>query len=200
MIGQVGRAEGYATLAFPQAKGGFTHTKPHRPLFQWVGYESMEMVSKNQKIIAALGAEAACRTPEALLEGDEGCPLRDVLDRIGAKGSVLVVVLLKDGKLRFSDLRRSIPGVFPRDDPLDHHIASVDSDNSGVVHRSSPGNISRPRGTQVALCVRGRIREDGSTTSGSESCQGIDFMGKCHKFFLWIWGRRWPHTTPKYDL
>jgi DNA-binding HxlR family transcriptional regulator len=74
----------------------------------------VEMVSKNQKIIAALGTEAACPTLDAPHAGDEGCPLRDVLDRVGAKWSVLVVVLLKDGKLRFSDLRRSIDGISQR--------------------------------------------------------------------------------------
>ncbi len=45
---------------------------------------------------------------------DEGCPMRDILDRVGDKWSVLVVILLKDGTLRFSDLRRSIEGISQR--------------------------------------------------------------------------------------
>jgi DNA-binding HxlR family transcriptional regulator len=43
-----------------------------------------------------------------------GCPLRDILDRVGDKWSVLVVILLRDGKMRFSDLRRSVEGISQR--------------------------------------------------------------------------------------
>jgi DNA-binding HxlR family transcriptional regulator len=42
------------------------------------------------------------------------CPVREVLDRIGDKWSVLVIVLLGDGALRFSALRRSIEGISQR--------------------------------------------------------------------------------------
>ena len=44
----------------------------------------------------------------------EGCPVRDILDRVGDKWSALAVTLLKDGKMRFSDLRRSIDGISQR--------------------------------------------------------------------------------------
>jgi DNA-binding HxlR family transcriptional regulator len=36
------------------------------------------------------------------------CPVRDVLDRIGDKWSVLVISLLGDGPMRFMELKRSI--------------------------------------------------------------------------------------------
>ena len=39
------------------------------------------------------------------------CPTRQVLDRIGDKWTVLVLLLLSDGPLRFNALRRAIPGV-----------------------------------------------------------------------------------------
>jgi DNA-binding HxlR family transcriptional regulator len=39
------------------------------------------------------------------------CPTRQVLDRIGDKWTVLVLLLLSDGALRFNALRRAIPGV-----------------------------------------------------------------------------------------
>lgn len=76
----------------------------------------MNTINKNRKIISALSTEAPCRTPpgERPHEGAEGCPLRDILDRVGSKWSVLVVVLLQDGKRRFSDLRRSIEGISQR--------------------------------------------------------------------------------------
>jgi DNA-binding HxlR family transcriptional regulator len=38
------------------------------------------------------------------------CPLREVLDRIGDKWSVLVISVLGDGRQRFSDLQRRIEG------------------------------------------------------------------------------------------
>ncbi len=42
------------------------------------------------------------------------CPVREVLNRVGDKWSVLVVALLGDGKKRFSELRRSIEGISQR--------------------------------------------------------------------------------------
>ena len=39
------------------------------------------------------------------------CPTRQVLDRIGEKWSVLIIMLLKDRTLRFSELKRSIEGI-----------------------------------------------------------------------------------------
>jgi DNA-binding HxlR family transcriptional regulator len=40
--------------------------------------------------------------------------VREVLDRVGDKWSVLVVFHLKDGRRRFSDLRRSVEGISQR--------------------------------------------------------------------------------------
>jgi DNA-binding HxlR family transcriptional regulator len=43
------------------------------------------------------------------------CPaVREVLNRIGDKWSVLVIVLLRDGPKRFTELRRTIEGVSQR--------------------------------------------------------------------------------------
>jgi DNA-binding HxlR family transcriptional regulator len=45
----------------------------------------------------------------------EKCPaIREVLDLVGDKWSVLVVGTLRDGSLRFSELRRSIEGISQR--------------------------------------------------------------------------------------
>ncbi len=45
----------------------------------------------------------------------EACPaVREVLNRVGDKWSVLVVSLLGDGPKRFSDLRRTIDGISQR--------------------------------------------------------------------------------------
>ena len=45
---------------------------------------------------------------------DPDCPTRVVLDRIGDKWTVLVVLLLADGSMRFSELRERIGGVAPK--------------------------------------------------------------------------------------
>jgi DNA-binding HxlR family transcriptional regulator len=48
-------------------------------------------------------------------EAHDDCPaVREVLNRVGDKWSVLVVALLSDGPRRFSDLLRSIEGVSQR--------------------------------------------------------------------------------------
>jgi DNA-binding HxlR family transcriptional regulator len=44
----------------------------------------------------------------------EGRTIRDVLDRVGDKWSLLVIATLHDGRLRFSELQRHIPGVSQR--------------------------------------------------------------------------------------
>lgn len=42
------------------------------------------------------------------------CELRSVLDRIGDKWSVLVIVLLAEGPARYSELHRVLPGISQR--------------------------------------------------------------------------------------
>jgi len=53
--------------------------------------------------------EGTCREHEA-----DAPAIRDVLSRIGDKWSLLVIVTLKAGRLRFSELQRHIPGVSQR--------------------------------------------------------------------------------------
>jgi len=47
-------------------------------------------------------------------EEHEDCGIRDVLDRIGDKWTVLVVVELAAGVRRFRQLQRAIPGISQR--------------------------------------------------------------------------------------
>ncbi|MEU2425693.1 helix-turn-helix domain-containing protein [Streptomyces sp. NPDC007851] len=44
----------------------------------------------------------------------EGCPVTDVLRRVGDKWSVLIVVLLGRGPRRFNELHRSVEGISQR--------------------------------------------------------------------------------------
>ena len=53
-------------------------------------------------------------SPESVLDGSPyraDCPSRHILDRIGDRWTVLVVVALGDGSVRFSELRRRIEGI-----------------------------------------------------------------------------------------
>src|SRR5437588_117214 len=43
-----------------------------------------------------------------------GCPTRNVLDRIGDKWSILIVMTLAERKRRFGELRREIPDISQR--------------------------------------------------------------------------------------
>ncbi len=70
--------------------------------------------------------------PNVPHEGEGGCPLRDVLDRVGDKWSVLVVIQLRDGKMRFSDLLRSVEGISQR--MLTHTLRQLERD--GLVERT----------------------------------------------------------------
>src|ERR1700716_936019 len=46
--------------------------------------------------------------------GEDDCGIRDVLDRIGDKWTVLVIVELAKGVRRFRELQRAIPGISQR--------------------------------------------------------------------------------------
>ena len=81
---------------------------------------------------------------------DEGCPMRDILDRVGDKWSVLVVILLKDGILRFSDLRRSIEGISQR--MLTQTLRQLERD--GLVERTIYPAV--PVRVEYALTALGR--------------------------------------------
>jgi DNA-binding HxlR family transcriptional regulator len=48
------------------------------------------------------------------VEDTKACELRDLLDRLADKWSLLVVELLGDGSRRFSELRREIDGISQR--------------------------------------------------------------------------------------
>ncbi|MFI9596282.1 winged helix-turn-helix transcriptional regulator [Nonomuraea sp. NPDC052265] len=46
--------------------------------------------------------------------GEDDCGIRDVLDRLGDKWTVLVIVELAKGVRRFGELHRAIPGISQR--------------------------------------------------------------------------------------
>ncbi|MBO0980178.1 helix-turn-helix domain-containing protein [Microbacterium sp. SD291] len=48
------------------------------------------------------------------LDEDDGRAIRDVLDRVGDKWSLLTIATLRNDRLRFSELLRHIPGISQR--------------------------------------------------------------------------------------
>ncbi|MDD9370978.1 MAG: helix-turn-helix domain-containing protein [Acidimicrobiales bacterium] len=55
------------------------------------------------------GTDPLCR-----VEASQACAIRDLLDRLGDKWSLLVVELLGEGTRRFTELRREIDGISQR--------------------------------------------------------------------------------------
>ncbi|WP_420961894.1 winged helix-turn-helix transcriptional regulator [Brucella sp. IR073] len=68
-------------------------------------------------------------------DGEGGCPIREVLDRVGDTWSILVILNLQEGALRFNALRRSIEGISQR--MLTVTLRSLERDGL-VVRRVKP--------------------------------------------------------------
>lgn len=74
--------------------------------------------------------------PQPLRTGDAynpDCPTRHILDRIGDKWAVLVLLTLKDGPVRFNDLRRRIGAISQK--MLSQTLKSLERD--GLVSRAA---------------------------------------------------------------
>jgi DNA-binding HxlR family transcriptional regulator len=71
----------------------------------------------------------------------DDCPIRDVLDRVGDKWSVLIVVLLGQRTHRFSELSRAIEGISQR--MLTHTLRALARDGlvRRTVHASVPPRV-----------------------------------------------------------
>ncbi len=64
-------------------------------------------MSPSHIAVPALDRQIAARSPDS-------CPVRDVLERIGDKWSVLIMVELTHGPRRFGELSRSVDGISRR--------------------------------------------------------------------------------------
>ncbi|WP_327316790.1 winged helix-turn-helix transcriptional regulator [Streptomyces sp. NBC_01235] len=89
-------------------------------------------------------------TPQEGPCGDDDCGIRDVLDRLGDKWSVLVVVELAKGIRRFRELERAIPGISQRMLTVTTRRLCRD----GLVERTVYPTI--PPRTEYALTATGR--------------------------------------------
>lgn len=72
---------------------------------------------------------------------DPGCPTRTVLDRIGDRWGVLVVLHLLEGTQRFSELRDRIGGITPK--ALTHVLRALERDGllERMVHAEVPPRV-----------------------------------------------------------
>lgn len=65
------------------------------------------------------------------------CPTRQILDRVGDKWAVLILLLLRDQPLRFNQLRRSIEGISQK--MLSQVLKSLERD--GLVKRRAIATV-----------------------------------------------------------
>ncbi len=81
------------------------------------------------------GNEGAC------LETGIGQAVRELLDRVGDKWSLLIIGMLRTGALRFSELQRRIPGISQR--MLTLKLRSLERDGlvSRTVHAEVPPRV-----------------------------------------------------------
>ena len=89
---------------------------------------------------------------------DKNCPTRRVLDRVADKWSVLILVLLQRGPVRFNALRRAIQGISQK--VLSQTLKELERD--GLIHRevfpTVPVTVEysiTPLGKTLAEVVRG---------------------------------------------
>jgi DNA-binding HxlR family transcriptional regulator len=74
-------------------------------------------------------------------EFDEDCPVREVLDRVGDKWSVLVICLLGQRTHRFNELHRTIDGISQRMLTLTLRALERDGLVSRTVYASVPPRV-----------------------------------------------------------
>ncbi|MFG1925254.1 winged helix-turn-helix transcriptional regulator [Cryptosporangium sp. NPDC048952] len=95
--------------------------------------------------------------PEFVLRGGPyraDCPTRRIMDRIGDRWTVLIVVALWDGSARFSELRRRIEGISQK--MLTQTLRGLERD--GLVHRTAYPEV--PVRVEYSLTEAGRtLRE-----------------------------------------
>jgi DNA-binding HxlR family transcriptional regulator len=78
---------------------------------------------------------------ESLAEVVEDCPVREVLDRVGDKWSVMVIVLLGQRTHRFNELHRTIDGISQRMLTLTVRALERDGLVSRTVHATVPPRV-----------------------------------------------------------
>lgn len=95
-------------------------------------------------------AMAASVGPCAGIPADHMDFIRQVLDRVGDKWSMLIIAVLESGPLRYTDLQRQIPGISQR--MLTHTLRQLTED--GLITRTAYAEV--PPRVEYALAPLGR--------------------------------------------
>lgn len=93
---------------------------------------------------------AAGRGPCAAIPAEQMDFVRQILDRIGDKWSMLVIAVLEAGPLRYTDLQREVPGISQR--MLTLTVRQLQQD--GLVTRTAYAEV--PPRVEYALTPMGR--------------------------------------------
>ncbi|GAB3469123.1 winged helix-turn-helix transcriptional regulator [Actinophytocola sediminis] len=93
---------------------------------------------------------AARRGPCAAIPAEQMGFVRQILDRIGDKWSMLVIAVLEAGPLRYTDLQREVPGISQR--MLTLTVRQLQQD--GLVTRTAHAEV--PPRVEYALTPLGR--------------------------------------------
>ncbi|MEV6325484.1 helix-turn-helix domain-containing protein [Nocardia sp. NPDC051787] len=80
---------------------------------------------------------AATAGPCASIPADHMEFIRQILDRVGDKWSMLIIAVLQDGALRYTDLQRQIPGISQR--MLTHTLRHLLQD--GLITRTAYAEV-----------------------------------------------------------
>lgn len=99
--------------------------------------------STDMEMAAAIG-------PCASIPADHMAFIRQVLDRVGDKWSMLITAVLEDGPLRYTDLQRQIPGISQR--MLTHTLRQLQDD--GLITRTAYAEV--PPRVEYTLAPLGR--------------------------------------------
>lgn len=95
-------------------------------------------------------AAAASRGPCAAIPADQMGFVRQILDRVGDKWSMLIIACLEDGALRYTDLQRDVSGISQR--MLSHTLRQLQQD--GLITRTAYAEV--PPRVEYTLTPLGR--------------------------------------------
>lgn len=93
---------------------------------------------------------AAAIGPCASIPADHMAFIRQILDRVGDKWSMLIIAVLQDGPLRYTALQHQIPGISQR--MLTHTLRQLQED--GLITRTAYAEV--PPRVEYALAPLGR--------------------------------------------
>jgi DNA-binding HxlR family transcriptional regulator len=105
------------------------------------------------------------------------CPTRQVLNRISDRWSMLVILALEDGTMRFSELRRRVEGVTQK--MLTQTLRALERD--GLVEREAIPTV--PVTVRYTLTPLGHSLAAAAATIRSWACQHIDDVERARERF-----------------